>query len=78
MDFMTQFVPECIIKGEIVVAADYEKYEGSYDVIPSENPQTLLTKYRVMSDDVHVRAIPIYRVANVFGGDTFTIGELNG
>lgn len=68
---------EAAIHGVLSISTSYDKYEGSYTVVPSEFEQTLNTKFRVMSNDVTVRSIPTYRVANAAGGDTFTIGELD-
>ena len=73
----TLSVSEATIRGTLSISSSYDKYEGSYTVVPSEFEQTLNTKYRIMSNDVTVRSIPTYRVANAAGGDTFTIGELN-
>ncbi len=73
----TILVPEATIRGTLSISSSYDKYDGLYTVVPSEFEQTLNTKYRVMSDNVTVRSIPTYRVANAAGGDTFTIGELD-
>ena len=62
----------------VIDAMSYDHYAGPYDVTPDVNPRLLKTKNLVMSDDVSVKAIPSYRVANVAGGDTFTIGAMNG
>jgi hypothetical protein len=64
--------------GATVSSMSYKTYTGPYDVVPKEDVQTLATRNLLMSDDVNIKAIPTYRVANASGGDTFTIGELNG
>jgi hypothetical protein len=64
--------------GATISAMSYQTYSGPYEVVPKDYSLTLATKNLRMSDDVNVKAIPTYRVANAFGGDTFTIGELNG
>lgn len=51
-------------------------YNGSYDVIPKIEAQTLYTKDKLMLDDVNIRSIPRADVSNVQGGVTITIGGI--
>ena len=49
-------------------------YSGVYEVIPSIDPQTLLTKNRLMEDDIQVKAIPYYETTYNQNGKTIYIG----
>ena len=51
-----------------------ENYEGPYEVTPKITAQTLETKQKFMDKDIQIREIPYYRVSNIKGGDTVTIG----
>lgn len=51
-----------------------EKYTGSYTVKPLVSEQTLVTKDKIMSDNVTVLEIPYSEVSNNDGGLTVTIG----
>lgn len=52
-----------------------EEYEGEYIVVPStRDEQTLLTKNKLMAEDVTVRRIPYYETSNLYG-KTVYIGE---
>jgi aminopeptidase C len=62
---------------EIVIFGDPiegEYYEGPYRVNPSFLDQTLLTKNKVMRQDVEVDKIQVSRVSNLQGGKTVYIG----
>lgn len=50
-------------------------YEGEYEVTPSTNEQLLMTKNKVLSKDVKVKAVGYYEVGNVANGKTIYIGE---
>lgn len=52
-----------------------EQYEGSYDVTPKVEGQTMPTKNKVLIDDMTVKAIPIFKVSNTSGGNTVYIGN---
>lgn len=54
--------------------ANIEHYTGTYEVIPKSTEQSLQTKYKYMSDDVSVHAIPYFEVGNTAGGNTVYIG----
>ena len=66
---------ECIdIANNLPNGGGGEPYEGDYEIIPKVEPQTMLTKNKVMTDDVTIKAIPIAEVTNETGGKTATIG----
>ena len=50
------------------------RYEGSYDIVPSADFQLLPTAECFMDDDMIVHPIPYAEVSNVSGGYTATIG----
>ena len=56
------------------VEAKHEEYSGAYTVVPKVSEQWLLTKDKVMRDDVNVKEIPYHEVSNPVGGTTVTIG----
>lgn len=51
-------------------------YNGSYDVVPSFDTQTLKTKGRTMADNVTIEAIQVSRTSNPSGGTTVYIGGI--
>jgi len=51
-----------------------ETYEGSYDIEPSFNTQTLETSGKIMEDDVTVHPIGVSVTTNLSGGNTVYIG----
>lgn len=57
-----------------VIVEPYDEYEGPYDVVPRFREQTLETKNKLMTDDVTVETIPVYRTINPSGGNTVSIG----
>lgn len=59
------------------LVGDVEKYDGSYDVEPLPEAQSLPTAKRYCTDDIYVRAIPFYEVSNTSGGTTVIIDKLN-
>ena len=56
------------------VVHEGDTYDGSYDVTPDWDGQTLPTSLRFCSDDIDVRPIPVASVSNVSGGRTVTVG----
>lgn len=55
----------------------YPKYEGEYEVIPSlAEDITLETAKKLMTDDVTVKKLPRYDVANEAGGTTVYLGGM--
>lgn len=62
------------LKGNINFGGSYETYKGLYDIIPNFALQTLETFNKLMTDDVRVHEIPVYKTENVGGGYTVVIG----
>lgn len=55
----------------------YPKYEGEYEVIPSLAEDIKLeTAKKLMTDDVTVKKLPRYDVANEAGGTTVYLGGM--
>lgn len=50
-------------------------YEGEYEVTPKVESQSLPTKDKVLTEDVTIKAVPIYRVSNTSGGNTVYIAK---
>lgn len=48
-------------------------YDGTYEVTPKINAQTLATKDKSMTDNVTVLAVPYSEVTNPQGGKTVNI-----
>lgn len=57
-----------------VGSIDYPEYEGSYEVTPSAEAQTLETADKVLKQNIEVKKIPYAEVLNDSGGNTVTIG----
>lgn len=71
-------VAEIVSDGEIgiiteVIGGDYPTYDGKYTVTPTMEQQTLMTKNKVMVDNVQVKKIPLYETTNLSGGTTVYI-----
>lgn len=60
--------------GEVFFIKTDDVYEGDYNVTPRVYEQTLLTKDKLMLDDVTVEVIPLSKVINFSNGYTVTIG----
>ena len=60
--------------GEVFVVKTDDVYDGDYSVTPRVYGQTLLTKDKLMLDDVTVEIIPLSKVINISNGYTVTIG----
>ena len=55
----------------------FPKYEGEYEVTPSlAEDITLNTAKKLMTDDVTVKKLPRYDVANEAGGTTVYLGGM--
>jgi hypothetical protein len=52
-----------------------DPYDGSYEVTPKVDAQTMSTKGKVMIDDVTVNPIPFFNVSNNSGGSTVYIAK---
>ena len=61
--------------GQFQVVTDAPVYDGPYSVTPQMEAQTLPTKAKLMSEDVTINEIPIYRVSNTSGGTTVYIAN---
>lgn len=75
--FEAQFTPqECLfdIDFGVVTGVASEVYKGTYEMYPGLEDSMLLTKDKLMKDDVTFKAIPRYVVENPSGGKTITIG----
>lgn len=59
---------------EAVAVPEGDPYEGSYDIVPKLEAQTLNTKYKQLMNDLTVKEIPRTDVSNIYGGLTVTIG----
>ena len=61
--------------GEVqIVNIGAEPYKGDYTVTPKVNAQTMLTRGKLMDDDVKISPIPYFDVGNASGGSTVYIG----
>lgn len=64
--------------GRIVVEKhDSAPYEGQYELTPSAQAQFFDTKDKRMVDDLTVKAIPYFDVANEYGRTIIIGGETN-
>ena len=66
------------IEQDIIIVPVYEDvplYEGTYDVTPKVNEQTLPTAKTFLSEDVTIKKIPYFEVGNNSGGETVYIGN---
>lgn len=52
-----------------------EYYTGSYEAVPSFSRQVLDTSDKILTEDVVVTAIPVYKTVNLSGGNTVVIGN---
>lgn len=57
-----------------VVGVAAEVYKGEYAVVPAITDQILLTKEKMMKDNMTFMAVPKQIVDNPSGGKTVTIG----
>lgn len=57
-----------------VVGVAAEVYKGEYTVVPAVTDQLLLTKEKMMKDNMTFMAVPKQIVDNPSGGQTVTIG----
>jgi hypothetical protein len=65
---------EGALVGYLSKPVGYDKYEGSYEVTPDSEQQTMTTKNKLMTNDVTIQPIPYYEVENSQGGTTIIIG----
>lgn len=67
--------PQSSVSGGInvgVATPDY--YDGSYEIEPKKDDQTLLTTKKTMRDDLKIKAVPYAVTSNSANGTTVTIG----
>lgn len=60
---------------QVTVYKDADPYTGSYEVTPKVEAQTMPTAQKLMTQDVTIKAIPIYNVSNNSGGSTVYIAK---
>lgn len=56
----------------------HDYYDGSYEVTPKINAQSLNTAEKVMREDLKVKSIPYYEVDNTKGTTIFIGDDVNG
>ena len=64
--------------GEVQTVTKYvggEPYDGDYIVTPKVTEQTLPTKDKILLDNVFIKSVPFYDVANSSGGSTVYIAN---
>ena len=61
-----------LVSGDMV-DVEYPTYPGPYEATPRVAAQSLKTSGQAMTDDVTIKAIPIYEVSNAYG-TTVNIG----
>ena len=72
---------DCVISadvGEIKKVTEMiggEPYTGEYQIVPRVTEQNMLTRNKLMTDNVIVKAIPYAEVSNTSNGITVTIGN---
>lgn len=66
--------PSVSLSGRVTLPTGFESYNGSYNVIPAIDKQTMDTKNKLMTDAFVIEGIPFYEVSNAEGGETFIIG----
>ena len=52
------------------------KYEGSYDVTPTTEAQTLETANKLLTANIKVKSIPYFEVSNQNGTTVYIGGEV--
>ena len=76
-DVLTKSVLGDVEVGRVVIKHDEaDDYEGEYTVTPSGESQILETANKKLTDDVEVKAIPYYDVANEYGRTIYIGGEI--
>ena len=59
---------------EIKEYTGVDVYDGEYTLTPETTDQVLLTKEKLLKENVTVKAVPTQSVDNLSGGKTITIG----
>lgn len=57
----------------VTVKKEAPEYQGTYSIIPATSDQTIMTKGRLMKENVTVQEIPYFEVSNASNGVTVTI-----
>ena len=60
----------------VVVPSGGNPYDGPYEVIPKVEAQTLATKQKYLSEDIHVLSVPFYEADNKNGTTIFIASEV--
>ena len=63
--------------GQATFGSTGEAYAGPYSVEPLAVAQNLLTKGRLMADNVEIRAVYFSQISNIAGGKTVNIGGID-
>lgn len=62
--------------GEVqTVGIGGDLYEGSYEVTPKVESQTMPTKGKLLVKDMKIKEVPVFRVSNSSGGTTVYIAS---
>ncbi len=57
------------------IQGDFDQYEGEYEITPKAREDTyLMTRNKLLLNNITIEKIPVYTVSNDTGGLTFTIG----
>lgn len=76
-DILTKSVLGDVEVGKVVIKHDEaDDYEGEYTITPSGESQILETANKKLADDVEIKAIPYYDVANEYGRTIYIGGEI--
>ena len=76
-DILTKSVLGDVEVGRVVIKHDEaDDYEGEYTITPSGESQILETANKKLADDVEIKAIPYYDVANEYGRTIYIGGEI--
>lgn len=71
--------PTKTLTGNVHISNTFEKeldyYEGSYEIKPTTESQTLPVQNKTMKNDLTIKSIPYAEVTNNANGITVTIGE---
>lgn len=60
----------------VVVPSGGNPYNGPYEVVPKVEAQTLATKQKYLSEDIHVLSVPFYEADNQNGTTIFIASEV--
>lgn len=67
------------LEGKIIAGgtAVYPDYEGTYDVIPKTESQTLNTQNKILREDMLIESIPYFETSNQYGNTIYIGSEVN-